>query len=154
MIIPISQIWKLRLRGKNDFAEGLTDREPLFGPHCSCLRLCQHQGALPLYFYLGGVLHSPWVLPSSGGTKQRALQSPQGPEFWLSAPAGVCLPHMQNCAARKTNYKCWVFIVSFSTQCFQHLEGTIYRILPAPQKERQSLRWETEEKQKGWHLLK
>lgn len=80
MIIPISQMWKLRLREKNYFAEGLTDREPLIGPHCSHLRLWQHQGALPLCFCLGA-LHSPWVLPSSGGTKQPALQSPQGPEF-------------------------------------------------------------------------
>lgn len=82
MIIPISQMWKLRLRGKNCFAEGLMDREPLISPHCSRLRLWQHRGALPLCFCLGGaLLLSPWALLSSGGTKQPALQSPQGPEF-------------------------------------------------------------------------
>lgn len=82
MIIPISQMWKLRLRGKNYFAEGLTDREPLIGPHCSRLRLWQHWGALPLCFCLGGGCCSPHgsslaqVAPSS-----QPSRAPRAPNF-------------------------------------------------------------------------
>lgn len=108
------------------------------------LVLSEAEGALPLCSCLGA------ALPISSGFSLAQVaprsQPPRAPRalYFDSAPAGVCLPHAQNCATTKTNYKCRVFIVSFSTQCFQHLDGTIYRILPAPQRERQSLGGEME----------
>lgn len=76
----------------------------------------------------------PMGSPLLGWHQDSSPPEPTGPRI-LTFCLCRCLPPPQaELCPMKTNYKCRVF----STQCFQHLKGTIHRILPATQ-ERKSL---------------